>query len=123
MNNLNVQNNSIMFNGLIIQGAVPRKSVKKLGDFASKYENINFIKDLEKSYDVDVVLDSDITKMFFSHKAYGDLSGKYNCGSYPLENVFMNVTTIIKNIKTAIKKAEKDFKKATAEKESVRRGC
>ena len=122
MNNIN-PTSSISFNGLIIHGAVPQKSVKKLGDFASRYENINFINDLEKIYGVDAVLDSQISKMSFSHPKYGDLSGKYNCGSYSLENVFMDISTIFKNIKLALNKAEKDFLKSVAEIEKTKRGC
>lgn len=122
MNNIN-PTSSISFNGLIVKGTVPQKCVNKLGNFASKYENINFINDLEKNFGVDAVLDNAITKMSFSHPKYGDLSGKYNCGFYPLENVFMDVSTIFKNIKTSLSKAEKAFQKSIAEIEKTKRGC
>ena len=122
MNNINPIS-SISFNGLIVNGTVSEKSVNKLGEFASRIENKNFIKDLEHNYGVDAVLDNAITKMSFSHSKYGNLSEKYNCGSYPLENVFMNVSTIFRNIKMAVNKAEKDFQKAIAEKELTQRGC
>ena len=123
MNNIKTTNSKISFNGLIINGTVPGKSVKKLGDFASKYENINFIKDLEKNYGVDPVLDKDITTMSFAHPKYGNLTEQYNCGKFPLENVFMEVSNIIKNIKAALNKAEKDFQKALSEQEKIKRGC
>ena len=119
MNNIN-PTSSISFNGLIIKGTVPQKNVKKLGEFASKFENKNFIKDLEKNYGIDAVLNSDITQMSFSHPKYGDLP---ECGYYPLEEVFMNVSIILKNIKTSLSKAEKDFQKSMAEKEKITRGC
>lgn len=122
MNNIN-PTSSISFNGLIVKGTVPQKSVKKLGDFASKFENINFINDLEKNYGVDAVLDSNITKMSFSHPQFGNLSDKYECGEFPLQNVFMEVSTIIKNIKTSLSKAAKDSKKAMEEREKITRGC
>ena len=123
MNKINAANSQVNFNGLIINGAIPRKNVKKLGYFASKYENINFIKDLEKLYEVDVVLDKYITKMSFSHPKYGNLSEKYNCGEFPLENVFMEISNIFKNIKSALNKAEKDLQKAESEREKIKRGC
>ena len=122
MNNIN-PTSSISFNGLIVKGAVPKKSVSKLGDFASKFENINFINDLENNYGVDVVLNNEISKMSFSHPQFGSLSEKYECGYFPLENVFMDVSIIINNIKTSLRRAEKDFKKAMAEKDSTIRGC
>lgn len=123
MNNIKVNKQSIAFNGLIINGAVPQKSVKRLGDFASHIENINFINDIEKSFDVDVVLNNEITQMTFAHKKYGDLSGKYGCSSYQLENVFRDITEVIKNIKSAINKAAKDWEKSMSEKETIKRGC
>lgn len=110
---------SVSFNGLSVYGTVSGKNVKKLGDFASRVENINFINDLEKSFEVDAVLDSEITKMSFVHKKFGDLSGRFGCGSYPLENVFMEVTDVIKDIKSSIKRAEKALEKNAPE----RRGC
>ena len=119
MNNINPIS-SISFNGLIINGTVPQKSVKKLGAFASKFENINFVKDLEQNYGVDAVLDKEISNMSFSHPKYGTLT---ECGSYPLGDVFMNVSTIIRDIKTALSKAEKSFQKSMAEKELLKRGC
>ena len=122
MNNI-TPTSSVSFSGLIVKGTVPQKSVKKLGEFASKFENINFIKDLEKNYGVDVVLDSEITKMSFSHPVFGNLSEKYGCGEFLLENVFMDVSTIIRNIKTSMIKAEKDFQKSMAEREKLKRGC
>ena len=122
MNNIN-PTSSISFNGLIVKGTVPQKSVKKLGDFASKFENVNFVNDLEQNYGVDAVLDGNITKMSFSHPTHGNLSEKYNCGEFPLENVFMEVSTIIKNIKISLSKAEKDMQKALAERENITRGC
>ena len=122
MNNIN-PTSSISFNGLIVKGAVPQQSVKKLGEFASRYENINLIKDLEKNYGVDAVLDKDITQMSFSHPKFGNLSENYSCGSYPLENVFMDVSTIFRNIKNALNSAEKDFNKTLSEKELTIRGC
>ena len=118
MNNITPLN-SVSFNGLTIYGTVSNKNVKKLGDFASRIENINFINDLEKYFEVDAVLDSEITKMSFVHKKFGDLSGKFGCGSYPLENVFRDVIEVIKDIKTAVKKAEKTYEKNPPEK----RGC
>lgn len=122
MNNINLTS-SISFNGLIVKGTVPQKSVKKLGDFASKFENINFIKDLENNYGVDAVLDNEISKMSFSHPAYGNLTEKYGCGSYPLENVFMDISIIIDHIKKSLRKAEKDFEKSISEREKLKRGC
>ena len=109
MNTINSTNSSVSFNGLIINGTISRKNVKKLGDFASRVENVNFIKDLEKNYGVDVILDKDISKMSFLHPKYGNLTEEYNCGEFSLNNVFMEVSIIIKNIKTALSKAEKDF--------------
>ena len=123
MNMLSVNNSSISFNGLIVNGTVPQKSVKKLGDFASRIENINFINDLEKNYEIDAVLNNEITEMSFSHKKYGNLSEKYGCGSYPLENVFRDITVVIRDIKSAIGKAAKTWEKGIAEKETVKRGC
>ena len=123
MNNINVSNSSISFNGLIVKGNVSAKNVKKLGDFASHIENINFINDLEKDYGVDAVLDSDITKMSFSHKKYSNLSGKYGCASYPLENVFRDIIDVMKNVKSAINKAARDYDKQMTEKEAIQRGC
>ena len=110
---------SVSFSGLAVYGTVSGKNVKKLGDFASRVENINFINDLEKYFEVDDVLDSEITRMSFVHKKLGDLSGRFGCGSYPLENVFRDVTEVIKNIKLSIKKAEKAGEKSIVEK----RGC
>ena len=123
MNNISSIKSSVSFNGLIVNGVVSGQNVKKLGEFASKVENINFIKDIEKTFGVDAVLDSDIAQMSFSHKIYGSLSGKYRCGSYPLENVFRDVTKVILDIKSAINKASKDWEKKTSEIESSRRGC
>lgn len=123
MNTINSTNSSVSFNGLIINGTISRKNVKKLGDFASRVENVNFIKDLEKSYGVDTVLDKDISKMSFSHPKYGNLTEKYNCGEFSLNNVFLEVSSIIKNIKTALSNAQKDAKKVVAEKELIKRGC
>lgn len=123
MNNMNTINPSVSFKGLIVNGTVPNKSVKKLGEFASHIENVNFIKDLEKFYGVDAVLNGDITQMSFSHQKYGNLSEKYGCRYYQLENVFRDVSIIIKDIKSAIKKAAKDFEKNMAEKELTQRGC
>ena len=122
-NTINKINSSTTFNGLIIKGTVPNNKVKKLGEFASQIENINFINDLEKSYNVDAVLNHDISKMSFSHKKYGNLSEKYGCGSYPLENVFRDIIEVMKNIKSAINKASKDYEKQMTEKEVVQRGC
>ena len=114
---------SVSFNGLVVNGTVADKNMKKLGDFATRIENINFIKDIEKDLRVDAVLNNDITSMSFSHKTYGSLSEKYGCGSYSLENVFRDITVVIKDIKTAINKAKKDRDKNLAEKDAVRRGC
>ena len=122
MNNIN-PTSSISFNGLIVKGTVPQNSVKKLGDFASKFENINFINDLEKNYGVDAILDSNITQMSFSHPKYGNLSEHYGCGSYLLENVFRDITFVIKDIKLAVNKAAKDYEKTIAEREKITRGC
>ena len=122
MNNIN-PTSSISFNGLIIKGTVPQKSVKKLGNFASKFENINFIKDLENNYGVDAVLDKEISKMSFSHPTYGNLTDKYDCGSYLLENVFMDISIIIDHIKKSLRKAEKDFEKSMKDMEKTKRGC
>ncbi len=110
---------SVSFSGLAVYGTVSGKNVKKLGDFASRVENINFINDLEKYFEVDAVLDNEITKMSFVHKKFGDLSGRFGCSSYPLENVFRDVTEVIKDIKSAIKRAEKNSDKCAVEK----RGC
>ena len=121
MNNIN-PTSLISFNGLIVKGTVPQKSVKTLGDFASRFENINFINDLEQNFEVDAVLNSDITKMTFSHKKYGSLLD-YGCSWYPLENVFRDITTVIGDMKSAMKKAKKDFEKNIAEKELIKRGC
>ena len=122
MNINSITNSSLTFNGLIVKGTVSGENVKKLGSFASKFENTNFIKYLEKDFDVDAVLDSDITQMSFSHKTYGNLS-ENGCKSYPLENVFRDVTDVIKDIKTATAKAAKDFEKKMAEKNAAKRGC
>lgn len=123
MNNINVTNSSVSFNGLIVNGTVSGKNVKKLGTFASQVENINFINDLERTYGVDAILDSEITQMTFSHKKYGNLSDKYGCGSYLLENVFRDITDILKNIKSSVNKAQKDYEKYMSDKELKRRGC
>ena len=74
---------SVSFNGLTVYGTVANKNVKKLGDFASRVENINFINDLEKYFEVDAVLDNEITKMSFVHKKFGDLSGRFGRFSCP----------------------------------------
>ena len=63
MNNIGITNSHINFNGLIVKGTVSGENVKKLGDFASKIENINFTKDLEKNFEVDAVLNNEITPM------------------------------------------------------------
>ena len=123
MNDISSIKSSISFNGLVVNGVVSEQNVKKLGEFASRVENINFIKDIEKTFNVDVVLDSDIAQMSFSHKTYGSLSGKYGCGSYPLENVFRDVTKVFWDIKSAVNKASKDWEKKISEIESARRGC
>ena len=107
MNTINSTNSSVSFNGLIINGNVSGKNIRKLGDFASRIENINFIKDIEKKYGVDVVLDNEISKMSFSHPKYGNLSEKYDCGSYPLQNVFLDISVVIRNIKSSLLSAEK----------------
>ena len=114
---------SVSFNGLIINGTVADKNVKKLGEFASQIENINFIKDLEKDFGVDAVLNNEITQMSFSHKKYGNLSEKFGCGSYPLGNVFRDITLVIRDIKTSVHKAAKEWEKHVADKDAVRRGC
>jgi len=119
MNKINAVNASVSFRGLAVSGIVSGKNVKKLGDFASRYENINFIKDLEKDFGVDAVLDKDITQMSFSHKQFGNL----DIGSYPLENVFQNVTVIMKDLKSALKFAEKNQEKELAARANIIRGC
>jgi len=108
MNNINNTNHSISFNGLIIKGNVSGKNISKLGEFASRIENINFIKDIEKNYGIDAVLDNEICKMSFSHPKYGNLSEKYGCGFYQLQNVFRDISYIIRNIKASLVSAEKD---------------
>jgi hypothetical protein len=121
MNNVTIS--PISFNGLIVKGAVSGNNITKLGDFASRVENINFIKDLEKDFNVDAVLNSDITQMSFEHKLYGNLSGKYGGESFPLENVFRDAMQIILNIKSSVKKAAADWEKKQEEIKSVKRGC
>ena len=123
MNNIKVSNSSVSFGGLIVKGTVSPQNVKKLGDFASKIENTSFISYLEKDFGVDVILNNEITQMSFAHKTYGSLSEKFGCKSYPLENVFRNVTEVIKDIKAATTKAAKDWEKVMAEKDTARRGC
>ena len=110
------------FNGLRIDGTVKSRNLKKLGNFASKVENKNFINYLGSNLKTDIILDNEITKVSFAHQQYGNLD-KYGVGTYNIENVFRDVMDIINNIKTALKKAEKDFQKYMEEKEKTKRGC
>lgn len=123
MNNISQVNSQISFNALIVKGAVSENNIKKLGDFASRVENINFIKDLEKDFNVDAVLNSDITEMSFEHKLYGTLSGKFGGKSYSLQNVFRDATQVILNIKSSVKKAAAEWERKQEEIKSLRRGC
>ena len=123
MNNINTNYNPMTFKGLKVNGVVSTENVTKLGEFASRIENINFINYLEKRYETDVVINNEISKMHFSHKIYGDLTEAYGGGEFLLENVFRDVTTVIDNIKKAIKKAEKEWNKELLERTSTKRGC
>lgn len=123
MNKINPINPSTSYRGLVVNGAVSGENINKLGKYASQIENINFIAYLEKSMNVDAILNKDITQMSFTHRIYGNLSGNFGCKSYPLENIFRDATEVIKDIKAATAKAAKDWEKAIAEKDAARRGC
>ena len=56
------------------------------------------------------------------HGKYGNLS-EYGCGEYLLENVFRDISLVIKDIKSSLAKAERDFNKVASEKELIKRGC
>ena len=110
------------FQGLKIKGTVPVKNIKKLGEFANATENKSFIEDVEKLYNVDMVLNGDLNEISFEHKVYGDLS-KYNFIKFPVKDFYSNIVSVMDNIRTAIKKAEKEFTKPKEKENFIPRGC
>lgn len=112
--------NSISFSGLKVLGTVSGKNVEKLGKFTSRTEIQNFMIDLEKTFETDMVLSSDIEKVSFSHNKYGDLT---DFGAPVIESsgVFSDILTLFSKIKSSLTKAEKDFEKTHAN--TFRRGC
>ena len=117
-------NNSspISFKGLKIEGVVSTQNIKKLGAFADAAENYGFIKDIEKIFNTNMVLNGTLDEISFSHNEYGDLT-RYNCRKFPAKDFFSNVVIAMDSIKTAIKKAEKDFKAQKENHDKFHRGC
>ncbi len=111
----------ISFSGLKIDGTVSAKNIKKLNEITKKIEESEFISDLENNFNTDIVLNSGLDTVSFSHKTYGSLS-KYNL-SLPTDKLFLDVSNLMNNIKTAIKKAEKNHLNSQTIYESSRRGC
>lgn len=112
----------ISFQGLKISGTVSAKNIHKLADFTKATENLGFIKDLEKDFNTNIVLNGELDKISFSHEKYGDLT-KYNCPVFPAKDFYSNVVTAIGSIKSAIKKAEKASKSSNEETNNICRGC
>ena len=115
-------NSSISFNGLKINGVVPSKSLKKLGEFTSATENHGFIEYLEKSFNTDIVLNNKLDEISFSHQTYGDLT-KFGCPIFSAKDFFSKVVDAMKDIKNAINKAEKKHTKELNELDAIKRGC
>ena len=110
----------ISFSGLKIEGVIPSKNMKKLCEFASAVENIEFIEHLEKNFNTDMVINSNFDEISFSHNTYGNLTN-FGCPKFSVADFYSKVVDAMNDIKCSIKKAEKHHKKQDYEKMS--RGC
>ena len=96
--------------------------MKKLHQFATAQENAQFIRDVEKIYNTNMVINSKFDEISFSHEVYGSLT-KFGCPKFPAEGFYSKVVEVMNCIKHAIKSAEKSFEQQMQEYEKIRRGC
>jgi len=112
----------ISFNGLKIEGIIPTRNIKKLSEFATAEENVGFINDLEQTFKTNMVINSELDKISFSHEVYGNLTD-FGCPQFSAEAFYSRVVEARNGIKQAIKKAEKIFEQQKKDLEKMRRGC
>ena len=112
----------VSFNGLKVEGVISTKNLKNFGEFASAAENIEFVKDLEKNFNTNMVIKNDFKEISFSHEVFGNLK-QFGCLSFSVENFYSKVVEARNSIKQAIKKAEKFYEHQKQENDKIFRGC
>ena len=112
----------ISFNGLKIEGIISANNMRKLGAFASAEENARFINDLEKTLNTNMVVNSELDEISFSHDIYGNLT-KFGCPKFPADCFYSKVVEAMSDIKQAIKKAKKSYDIHNKDYEKMSRGC
>ena len=112
----------ISFNGLKIEGVIPSKNMRKLTEFATAEENAELIDDLEKTFNTNMVINSEFDEISFSHEVYGNLT-EFGCPKFPAKGFYSKVVEARNGIKRAIKKAEKYYELHRQNCENMRRGC
>ncbi len=112
----------ISFSGLKIEGVISAKNMKKLSEFATAEENVGFISDLEKTFNTNMVINSTLDEISFSHEIYGNLT-EFGCPKYATEGFYSKVVDAMNGIRLAIKKAEKSYERHKQDIEKIRRGC
>ena len=112
----------ISFNGLKISGTISAANMKKLGKFANAVENAEFINDIEKTFNTNMVINSTFDEISFSHEVYGDMT-KFGCPKYSASDFYSKVVEAMEGINRAIKKAQKNFELEKQNYEKIRRGC
>ena len=111
----------ISFSGLKIEGTVSAGNIKRLNEFAKIFEQNDFIGGLEKEFNTDIVLNSQIDTVTFSHEKYGSLSKYINPS--PINDLLSQMSELTLKIKTAVRKAEKEYLNSMQSYETSRRGC
>ncbi len=112
----------ISFTGLKIEGVISAKNMRKLSEFATAEENAGLIADLEKTFNTNMVINSEFDEISFSHELYGNLT-EFGCPKFPADGFYSKVVDAMNGIKRAIKKAEKSYELHIQECEKNRRGC
>ena len=110
------------FTGLKIDGIISANNLKKLRKFASAEENAGLINDLEKTYNTNLVINSEFDEVSFSHEVYGNLTN-FGCPKFSTECFYSQIVEVINGIKRSIKNAEKNFELQKQNYEKIRRGC
>ena len=118
----NVTNNQPVFSGVKVNGVISCENTRDFGNFLSRFENIDFITNLEREFNTDMVLNSNLKTMTFEHKTYGNLAN-YGMKETETTNYLSNAAEIFRQIKNAILKAQKASDKDLKEKDIFKRGC
>ena len=112
----------VSFNGLKVEGVISAKNMRKFSEFATAEENVELITDLERTFNTNMVINSKLSEISFSHEVYGNLS-EFGCPKFPTTGFYSKVVDARNGIKQAIKKAEKFYEHHKQEYEKMRRGC